>query len=163
MTYSYIGLGSNRGKGQHYLHTAARQLKRLPGARLTRLSPLYGSAPLGCPGRQNSYCNAVAELQTTAAPQRLFYRLRRLEKSIQKKSRRRNNARRLDIDYLAHGRCRRHSPMLTLPHPRMEQRAFVLRPLSDILNPASCCPPINPKRLTRALAACRNQKTWQLS
>lgn len=163
MTYSYIGLGSNRGNSRNYLRTAARQLRRLPGVRLTNLSPLYGSEPQGCPGRQNSYCNAVAELQTIVPPQQLFNRLRQLEKSIQKKKRTRNSARRIDIDYLMHGSCRRQTPALTLPHPRMRQRAFVLQPLCDILTAADRCHLINAAQLTQALADCRQQKLWQLS
>ena len=101
--------------------------------RLSAVSPLYLSAPVGCVGSQPTYCNAVAELQTRQSPRFLHKRLRRLEKSVQRRRRRKNAPRFLDVDYLLHGTARLSSPDLTLPHPRIEKRAFVLRPLADIV------------------------------
>ena len=133
MTYAYIGLGANIGRPVRQMRTALRLLRFLPSARLSAVSPLYLSAPVGCAGSQPTYCNAVAELQTRQSPRFLHKRLRRLEKSVQRRRRRQNAPRFLDIDYLLHGTARLSSPDLTLPHPRIEKRAFVLRPLADIV------------------------------
>lgn len=133
MTFAYVGLGSNAGARRRHLAAAARLLGRLRGARLCAVSPLYASDPLGCPGRQSVYYNAVAELQTTQPPPRIFSQLRRVERRVQKKPRAQNTPRRLDVDYLAHGSCRRTNRHLTLPHPRLYRRAFVLQPMDDLL------------------------------
>ena len=133
MTFAYVGLGGNMGRPQRQLATAVRLLKRLPATKITGISPVYLSAPVGCPGQQKFYYNAVTELQTTLAPQRLFLRLRKTERAVQRRRRCSNAPRRLDVDYLKHGNAVLRGRFLVLPHPRMTQRAFVMRPLVDIL------------------------------
>lgn len=162
MTYAYVGLGSNRGRPRAHLGAARRLLKGIPGARLAATSPTYRSAPVGCPGRQNYYYNAVAELQTTLPPPRVFRHLRTLERRIQKKPRVQNAARRLDVDYLAHGACRRRAAALTLPHPQLYRRAFVLQPLYDILIGSRSRAP-SQAAVSRALRKCRHQALCRLS
>ena len=116
---------------------AARKMRKLPGAKVAALSPFYRSAPQGCPGNQPDYCNAVAALQTSLPPRRLHLRLQQIERAVQKlcggKKRKRNAPRHLDIDYLFHGCASLRGKHLTLPHPRILKRAFVLRPLADIV------------------------------
>ena len=154
MTYAYVGLGGNIGNPLRQLRAAKRLLARLPAARLTAFSPIYGSAPLGCPGRQKLYCNAAAELQTRLAPRCLHRRLRAVENKVQRRRRRRAAPRRLDVDYLRHGNARLQSPRLTLPHPRQYCRAFVLRPLADIF--AARARPLDAKT-NAALKRCDGQ------
>lgn len=132
MTRAYVGLGGNSAPGARCLARAVLLLKKIPGARLTASSPVYASAPLGCPGRQREYCNSVVEMQTALPPRRLLQKLQQLEYRVQRRRRRRNAPRRLDLDYLLHGGVCLRSSALTLPHPRMLGRAFVLLPLADL-------------------------------
>lgn len=132
MTFAYIGLGGNDIRARRHLARAARMISALPGMRPVAESPLYRSSPVGCPGRQREYCNAVLKLQTSLPPSRVFLRLRKVEKTIQRRRRKRNAPRKSDIDYLAHGAARLRRVFLTLPHPRMHSRAFVLEPLADV-------------------------------
>lgn len=130
MTFAHVGMGGNQAR-RHLLH-AVRLCKKIPGARLEQASPIYSSAPVGCPGRQPDYYNGALRLQTALSPRQLFLRLQRVERRIQRRRRAKNAPRRLDLDYLAHGSARLRGPFLALPHPRMHLRAFVLAPLSDV-------------------------------
>ena len=129
MTYAYIGLGANIGRPMRQMCTALRLLRFLPATRLSAVSPLYLSAPVGCVGSQPTYCNAVAELQTRQSPRFLHKRLRRLEKSVQRRRRRKNAPRFLDVDYLLHGTARLSSPDLTLAAPAYRKTRLCLAPL----------------------------------
>lgn len=132
MARAFVGLGGNRRQTPRALRAALRALKKLPGARLAGASRVYRTAPLNCPGAQPDYLNAVAELRATAPPRRVFGRLRTLERRLQKRPRRRNAPRAIDLDYLAHGAALSHGKTLRLPHPRMAARAFVLAPLAEL-------------------------------
>lgn len=132
MTFAYIGLGGNDIQARKNLARAAILASRIPGARLAAESAAYLSAPRDCPGKQRAFCNGALKLQTTLAPRRMFLHLQKIERSLQKKRRRRNMPRRADVDYLAHGSARLRAAFLTLPHPRMQTRAFVLAPLADV-------------------------------
>ena len=112
-------------------------MRKLPGAKVSAMSPFYHSAPQGCPGNQPDYCNAVVAVKTSLPPRRLHLRLQKVERAVQRlcggRKRKRNAPRHLDIDYLFHGAARLRGKHLTLPHPRILERAFVLRPLADIV------------------------------
>ncbi|MCC6193456.1 MAG: 2-amino-4-hydroxy-6-hydroxymethyldihydropteridine diphosphokinase [Burkholderiales bacterium] len=135
MAFAYIGLGSNLAHPRRQLARAVRALARLPRTRLVRVSRDFVSAPLDASGPQPDYVNAVAVLRTSLAPRALLGRLHALERR-QRRARRadtpRNAARTLDLDLLLFGRRRLTVPGLTLPHPRMHRRAFVLRPLASV-------------------------------
>ncbi|MBE8158845.1 MAG: 2-amino-4-hydroxy-6-hydroxymethyldihydropteridine diphosphokinase [Betaproteobacteria bacterium] len=131
MTFACIGLGGNSIGGRRHLARAVKLIAKLPGVRLAAVSPVYISAPLGCPGRQREYLNGAIKIQTALSPRRIFLMLNGVEKKIQRHRRRRNAPRRLDADYLLHG-CAVLRGALVLPHPRMLRRAFVLAPLADI-------------------------------
>ena len=159
MTWVYVGLGGNVAPVRRHLWRAERLLRRVPGARLAAFSSLYVSAPLGCPGRQGWYCNAAARLQTVLAPQQLHARLRGVEARVQRRRRRRNAPRCLDVDYLRHGAARCRHPRLVLPHPRLLGRAFVLRPLLDVYAVGRTG---ERAALRRALRGCRGQMVRRL-
>ena len=107
----------------------------LPGTRLVGTSPNYASAPVGTSIAQPDFVNAVAVVSTRLRARDLLARLLALER----RHRRvrvagvRNAPRTLDLDLLLFGRVRMATPDLTLPHPRMHERAFVLKPLSDLV------------------------------
>jgi 2-amino-4-hydroxy-6-hydroxymethyldihydropteridine diphosphokinase len=128
----FIGLGSN-------LHQPARQLRRaldeLSGVTRTRLvaaSGFYRSAPLGCPEPQPDYVNAVAELETALPPEALLHELRAIETRHGRRPGYRNAPRVLDLDVLLFDQKQVSNAILTLPHPRMCERAFVLAPLVEL-------------------------------
>lgn len=127
---AYVGLGANLGEARETLRQALAELDRLPGTRLVRASSLYRSAPVDAQGPD--FWNAVARLDTTLAPYALFVALQQLEQVAGRERPYRNAPRTLDLDLLLHGTLRQDDPDLTLPHPRMRERAFVLLPLAEI-------------------------------
>ena len=131
-TLAYLGLGSNLAHPRRQLARALRSIARLPGTRIVAASPNYASAPIGTDDPQPDYVNSVASIRTTLRPRALLAALQRIERAQGRRRSRRNAARTLDIDVLLFGRRRIRVPGLTVPHPRMHERAFVLRPLSDV-------------------------------
>ena len=127
---AYVGLGANLGERETALRSALAAIGRLPGTCVMRVSPLYGSAPVDAGGPD--YLNAVAELTTTLAPQALLEALQTIERGAGRERPYRNAPRTLDLDILWFGGQIIDSPALTVPHPRMAERAFVLRPLADL-------------------------------
>ena len=127
---AYIGLGANLGDARATVRAALAALAAQPGLRLRAVSPLYRSAAL--PAGGPDYLNAVAALDSQLSPDALLQRLQTLEAAHGRERPYANAPRTLDLDLLLHGRQRRSSPALTLPHPRLHQRAFVLRPLLDL-------------------------------
>ena len=137
---AYIGLGSNLQHPRRQLARALGELGRLPRTRLAAASHNYLSAPVGCVEPQPDYVNAVAALSTALAPRALLARLRAIERRHGRARRSERNApRTLDLDVLLFGRRRLDHPSLTIPHPRMHERAFVLVPLLEIA-PAATIP-----------------------
>ena len=155
---AFVGMGSNLVHPRRQLARAARRLARLPRTRLVALSRNYVTAPLGTTAAQPDYVNAVAMLATALSPRALLARLMALER---RQGRRRdartprNAPRSLDLDLLLYGRLRLVTPTLTLPHPRMHERAFVLRPLFDVA-PAATIPGRGLAR--KMLAGVRSQR-----
>jgi 2-amino-4-hydroxy-6-hydroxymethyldihydropteridine diphosphokinase len=132
---AYIGLGSNLGHPRRRIARALAELGRLPRTRLVKASGNYVSAPIGSSQPQPDYVNAVALLSTALEPPALLSRLRAIERGLGRRracGEPRNAPRVLDLDLLLYGRRRIARPGLVVPHPRMHERAFVLRPLLDI-------------------------------
>ncbi len=132
---AYVGLGSNLDHPRRRLAHAVRSLARLPATRVLRVSPNYASAPLGTAQPQPDYVNAVAEISTSLAARSLLAQLHAIERRAGRERTHgaaRNLPRRLDLDLLLYGARRIRLPQLTVPHPRMHERAFVLRPLVDV-------------------------------
>ena len=127
---AWIGLGANLGDARAALRSAVQAMAALPGTRLLRVSSLYRSAPVDAGGPD--YLNAVAELDTTLAPLALLHALQSIEQAAGRERPYRNAPRTLDLDLLLHGDERLDSPELTVPHPRMGERAFVLLPLAEL-------------------------------
>ncbi len=132
---AFVGLGSNLGHPRRRLARALAQLARLPRSRLVAASRNYVSAPVDSSEPQPDYVNAVAKLRTALSPSALLGRMRAIERRHGRRSHGatpRNAPRVLDLDLLLFDRRRLARPQLSLPHPRMHERAFVLRPLIDI-------------------------------
>ena len=129
----WIGLGANLGERAAHLRAALAGIGALAGTRVLRVSHLYRSAPVDAGGPD--YLNAVAEISTVLAPQDLLERLQALELAAGRERPYRNAPRTLDLDILlwgADGTGRIDTPTLTVPHPRLHERAFVLCPLADL-------------------------------
>jgi len=135
---AYVGLGANLGDAATTVRQALRALDGLPQTRLVRASSLYRSAPVDADGPD--YINAVAELATTLTPHALLAALQGLERAAGRERPYRNAPRTLDLDLLLYDDLQCDEPGLTLPHPRMGQRAFVLVPLAEIA-PERVTPP----------------------
>ena len=132
MSRAYIALGSNLDGPQRHVRSALSQLDTLPGTRMRRQSPLYRSPPVGPPG-QPDYINAVVELETTLAPHALLDQLQSMEAAHGRlRTGERWGPRTLDLDLLLYDELQINDARLTVPHPQMVKRDFVLRPLLDI-------------------------------
>ncbi|HEX5277652.1 MAG TPA: 2-amino-4-hydroxy-6-hydroxymethyldihydropteridine diphosphokinase [Fluviicoccus sp.] len=132
MTFTaFIGLGANLGHPREQLIEAMQCLIALPGTRLTGVSRLYGSAPVG-PQDQPDYVNAVARLGTGLTPHRLLAELQAIENNAGRIRERHWGPRTLDLDLLLYAADEIHTANLTVPHPEMVNRAFVIVPLLDI-------------------------------
>jgi 2-amino-4-hydroxy-6-hydroxymethyldihydropteridine diphosphokinase len=127
---AYVALGANLGDAQATLRQALADLATLPGTRLCQASSLYRSAPWEASGPD--FINAVAEIETVQTPHDLLAALQRLEQGAGRERPYPNAPRTLDLDLLLYGAETVASPTLSVPHPRMWERAFVLRPLADI-------------------------------
>ncbi len=131
MTLAYIALGSNLGDPRRQVLDAMDALAALPGSHLLQRSPLYRTPPWGVL-EQPPFVNAVVALKTTRAPHDLLDALLEIEQQAGRVRALRNGPRTLDLDLLHFEGVQCHDDRLTLPHPRMAERAFVLLPLADI-------------------------------
>lgn len=127
---AFVALGANLGDAAQTLRDALRALGHTPGIRLVQASSLYRTAPIESSGPD--YINAVAEVVTMLTPPDLLTALQAIEDGAGRERPYRNAPRTLDLDLLLYGRARVDSPTLTVPHPRMWERAFVLVPLREI-------------------------------
>jgi len=127
---AYVGVGANLGDARAAVQQAMDALAALPGTREAARSSLWRSAPVEASGPD--FVNAVMALDTTLAPLELLAQMQRIESEAGRERPYRNAPRTLDLDLLLHGDARLDTPALVLPHPRMFQRAFVLRPLAEI-------------------------------
>lgn len=130
MTQAYIGLGANLGDARRTLKKAAGELAHAVGVTQLTLSPFYRSAPIQSSGPD--YVNAVAMVQTSLNARSLLEALQQIERKHGRERPYRNAPRTLDLDLLLYGACIIDEPDLIVPHPRMHERAFVLKPLSDL-------------------------------
>jgi 2-amino-4-hydroxy-6-hydroxymethyldihydropteridine diphosphokinase len=132
---AYVALGANLGDAQAAVRHAMQALDRLPLSRVAARSGLYRSAPVARnsgPADGPDYINAVVALDTRLPAPDLLDQLQALEQAAGRERSYPDAPRTLDLDILLYGEARIDSPRLTVPHPRMVQRAFVLVPLAEI-------------------------------
>jgi len=127
---AYVALGANLGDAAQALSDALQALGQTPRIRLVMASSLYRTAPMDSSGPD--YINAVAEVATTLSAPDLLTALQAIESSAGRERPYRNAPRTLDLDLLLYGSASIDSARLTVPHPRMNERAFVLVPLAEI-------------------------------
>jgi len=127
---AYIGLGSNLGDRVGAVERALAEIAALPRTALVARSSLYRTEPVDAGG--DDYVNAVAQVRTTLAPAALLAALQAIEQAHGRERPFANAPRTLDLDLLLHGDAVVASDALTLPHPRLHERAFVVVPLAEI-------------------------------
>jgi 2-amino-4-hydroxy-6-hydroxymethyldihydropteridine diphosphokinase len=131
MNLAYVALGANLGDPASTVRAAFGALANLPESRVVHCSSLYRTAPVGLTD-QPEFVNAVAALQTTLAPESLLDALLDIESRFGRIRAEKNGPRTLDLDLLLYNDQVVDLPRLTLPHPRLHLRAFVLYPLAEI-------------------------------
>ncbi|MEU6484599.1 2-amino-4-hydroxy-6-hydroxymethyldihydropteridine diphosphokinase [Streptomyces sp. NPDC046887] len=128
-----IALGANLGNRLETLQGAIDALEDTPGVRVKAVSPVYETEPWGVdPASQPSYFNAVIVVKTTLPPASLLERAHAVEEAFHRVRDERWGARTIDVDIVSYADVVSDDPVLTLPHPRAHQRAFVLAPWHDV-------------------------------
>lgn len=131
-----IGLGANLGDARQTLQEAIQQLQTHAGTAHWQVSPFYRTAPIGSDEAQPDYINGVAVFRTSLTPEAVMHWLLETERHFGRDRSHdvaRDAPRTLDLDLLLYDQATMDTPLLVLPHPRLHQRAFVLRPLLDVL------------------------------
>lgn len=143
MKQAFIALGSNLNHPILQVQNALLALNQINNTRLVKHSSLYQTAPIDCPTTTHEvvpdFINAVAEVETALSPQALLNALHAIESQAGRERPFVNAPRVLDCDLLLYEQLTIHQPTLTLPHPRMHLRGFVLLPLFEIA-PQLCLP-----------------------
>ena len=153
----FVGLGANLGDAAASVREALAQLGNLPQTECVAVSALYRSAPVDADGPE--YVNAVAELRTALAPAALLAQLQALEQGFGRERPYRHAPRTLDLDLLRFGERRIESAELTLPHPRMDGRAFVLAPLAELAPTLRCA---GGRTVAQTLATLHDQRVTRI-
>jgi len=131
MARAYIGMGANLGDRVATLLSALDALDAVPGTRVVAVSSIYESEPWG-PAGQPAYANAAAAVETGLSAEGLLAECKRVEREAGRLPTARNAPRTLDLDVLLFGDETRAAPELTVPHPRLLERDFVVTPLLEI-------------------------------
>ena len=155
-TLAYIGLGANLGDARQTIAAAIQTLRESSGILNLRQPPLYSSDPVDAQGPV--FINTVVALDTTLEPLSFLDLLQAIEQEHGRERPYRNAPRTLDLDLLLYGTRTIDTPRLTVPHPRMHQRAFVLRPLQDLAPDLQ----LVQGSFTTLLARCQDQKLERL-
>lgn len=129
-----IALGSNLGdRAENIRRGIELLLERVPGVRLAASAPVYETEPVDCAPGTQAFLNTVIEIEANCTPQELHAHLKAVESALGRpEQRERNSPRTLDLDLLYADDVVSDDPALTLPHPRLHLRRFVLQPLADI-------------------------------
>lgn len=127
---AYVGLGANLGDRRRTIDSAIDALATLPASTVLRTSGMYRSKSIGAEGPD--YLNAVVEMRTALAPLALLQELQAIEAAHGRVRSVPNAPRTLDLDLLLYGEQEMALPALQVPHPRLHERAFVLRPLAEL-------------------------------
>ena len=133
MNTACISLGSNVGERERYLHQAVERLHGTNGVRVQACSKIYETDPVGYT-EQPPFLNMVVKVGTTLSAAALFRQMKRIESDLGRERVIRWGPRTIDLDLLLFGKQQIETPDLTVPHPRMNERLFVLIPLLEVLD-----------------------------
>ncbi len=132
MAVCYLGVGSNLGDRRKNIKRALDYLSKTRGIKIEKSSRIYETAPVGGP-RQGKFLNAALKIRTSLAPQILLKALKKIEKDLGRRKGVRFGPRTMDLDILLYADKAINTKGLVIPHPRMFEREFVLKPLREIL------------------------------
>ena len=131
MTTCYIGVGSNIDDRRKFIDSSIVELKKVRGVSVTRVSSVYETLPVSdIP--QGKYLNGVIEIETDISPKALLKELNRIEEKLGRKRTVKNAPRTIDLDILYYGDEKIKDKDLIIPHPRIQEREFVLRGLKEL-------------------------------
>jgi len=151
MAQVFLGLGSNIGNRLWYLKRAIEAICKIEQAKAVGISSVYETEPVGYK-EQNKFLNLVIELDTQIEPIELLVILQQIEYALGRCKRERWGPREIDIDILLYGEMIVRTSSLTIPHPELEHRRFVLIPLSEIAPGA--IHPVHKKTIAELLQQC---------
>lgn len=132
MVVCYLGIGSNLGNRRANIKKALDYLKKTKGIKLEKKSWIYETKPIGGP-HQGKFLNAAVKIQTSLSPILLLRTLKKIEKTLGRTKTVRFGPRPIDLDILLYGNKIINQKDLVIPHPRMFEREFVLKPLREII------------------------------
>jgi 3-oxoacyl-[acyl-carrier protein] reductase len=132
MATAHLALGSNLGDRRDFLDRALASLRAVPGIEVKKVSSFHETAPVGGPAGQGNFLNAAAEVHTTLSPHELLSALAEIETALGRTRSERWGPRTIDLDLLLYDDLILDDPALTIPHPRLHERGFVLEPLAEI-------------------------------
>ena len=132
MATVYLGIGSNMGDRQRHIRDALNSLRQKK-IKISRISSVIETEPVGGPP-QARFLNAALKVETELSPDALLFCLKSIEKEFGREPTVKNGPRPIDIDILLYDNICIQTPMLTIPHPRMKKRDFVMRPLEEIID-----------------------------
>ncbi len=133
MVICYLGIGSNLGNRRKNIKLALRKIKALPKTRVIKASKNIETLPLGGPTAQGKCLNAVVKIKTAISPLQLLKYLKRIEKELGRVKTVRFGPRPIDLDILFYGDKIIKRKKLVIPHPRIFERAFVIKPLLEVI------------------------------
>ncbi|MBO8136992.1 MAG: 2-amino-4-hydroxy-6-hydroxymethyldihydropteridine diphosphokinase [Desulfotomaculum sp.] len=131
MAEAYIGIGGNIGNVKQTIARALELLHSPPAVKVLKTAPLYRTAPVGYQN-QDWFLNTAAKVETELNAHQLLNKMQQIEESLMRRRTIRWGPRTIDLDLLIFDDLEINTPELTLPHPRMTERAFVMVPLADI-------------------------------
>ncbi len=133
MTICYLGIGSNLGNRNRNISLAIKEINALQNTKVLKRSRVIESLPVGGPAGQNKFLNAVLKIETKLPALNLLRRLKEIESQMGRKKTLRFGPRVIDLDILLYADKVKKSKTLTIPHPKMFDRDFVIKPLMEVL------------------------------
>jgi 2-amino-4-hydroxy-6-hydroxymethyldihydropteridine diphosphokinase len=133
MTICYLGIGSNLGNRRKNITKALQKIKTLKDTEIIKISKIIQTHPQGGPANQGKFLNAALKIQTKIPPLKLLHTLKKIEKDLGRTKTVRYGPRTIDLDILFYGDRIINRKGLTIPHPRIFEREFVIRPLLEII------------------------------
>ncbi len=133
MKICYLGVGSNLGDRRETIKSAVKEINALEGIKVIKSSKIIETDPVGGPARQGKYLNSALKIRTNLTPFTLLKRLKQIEKKLGRKKTVRFGPRTIDLDILFYGNKIINRKNLKIPHPKIFEREFVIKPLMQIL------------------------------
>jgi len=133
MVICYLGIGSNLGSRRRNIQRAISELRKTKSIKVLKFSSFLKTKAQGGPKCQPDYFNAAIKIKTSLTPRILLKKIKNIENKLGRVKTVRNGARIIDIDILLYGERKINSERLVIPHPRMFDRDFVIKPLSEVI------------------------------